>query len=160
MPSTIQPPTLLIGFANIEAARAALANGGICISGMTVSSNPDALSWPTTEGDTGVTQLLVDARAWSTDVSEVVGWHDVDRSVVSQTQYAKIELYIMVNSMAQLPIVLRPCFGRIICTQSACAALAPPAGDEEWIWLDLINNTFDIHFALAPESEDESLARP
>jgi hypothetical protein len=136
-------PTLLVGFVDVDAAILALADGGVDISSERehVSTTPASLSWPPKDQHKDILEdlrkadkrriLIVDARSW-----DAVQWKAADVTVVLFAETGRIELYILTDSMDQLPFLIRPSFTRVICSQCACAALASPHGGEYSLWLD------------------------
>lgn len=136
-------PTLLVGFVDVDAAILALADGGVDISSERehVSTTPASISWPPKDQHKDILEdlrkadkrriLIVDARSW-----DAVQWQAADVSVVLFAETGRIELYVLTDSMDQLPFLIRPSFTRVICSQRACAALAAPSGGEYSLWLD------------------------
>ena len=62
----------------------------------------------------------------------------------------RVELYVLVDSIRRVPLVLRPYFERVVCSQSACAALAAPSGGEDSLWLDFDTMKFTTHYSRVP----------
>ena len=148
-------PTLLVGFVSVDAAILALSAGGIDVRGGTFDACPGSLSWqPATKEllrrreapppDSGQL-LLVDARSW-----DAVEWKEADETVVTHARAGRVELYVLVDSIRRVPLVLRPYFERVVCSQSACAALAAPSGGEDSLWLDFDTMKFTTHYSRVP----------
>jgi hypothetical protein len=134
---------LLVGFVDVDAAILALADGGVDISSERehVSTTPASLSWPPKDQHKDILEdlrkadkrriLIVDARSW-----DAVQWKAADVTVVLFAETGRIELYILTDSMDQLPFLIRPSFSRVICSQRAsrkkgCKANPEPI-DKKW----------------------------
>jgi hypothetical protein len=147
-------PTLLVGFASVDAAILTLSDGGFDVRGSTFDASPGSLSWqPATKEhlrrreapppDSGQL-LLVDARTW-----DATQWKDADETVVTHARAGRVELYVLVDSICRVPPVLRPYFVHVVCSQRACAALAALAGEDS-LWLDFDTMKFSTRYSRTP----------